>query len=83
MKEKNPGFHHFSLIDLALNDSAIISGVRAGKDANKRLSELGLTPGTKIKKLSSAPFHGPIQLEVRNTRLVIGRGLASKILLKN
>ena len=69
------------LTSLAKNQTALIVNIRAGMGATRRLTSLGLTPGTKIMKLSSAPFHGPVQLEVRNTRLVIGRGLAAKIMV--
>ena len=69
------------LTNLAKNHTASIITINAGMGATRRLTSLGLTPGTKITKLSSAPFQGPIQLLVRNTRLVIGRGLASKIMV--
>ncbi|MBN2154684.1 MAG: ferrous iron transport protein A [Candidatus Lokiarchaeota archaeon] len=69
------------LTSLAKNHTAFIVNINAGMGATRRLTSLGLTPGTKITKLSSAPFQGPIQLQVRNTRLVIGWGLAAKILV--
>jgi len=40
---------------------------------------LGLTKGTEIKLLRMAPLYGPIELYVRGTNLIIGRGMASKI----
>lgn len=47
----------------------------------KRLSDLGLTPGTKVTLVKSAPFHGPLEVSVRGSRLAIGRGMASRILV--
>jgi len=47
----------------------------------KRLSDLGLTPGTKVTVVKSAPFHGPLEVFVRGSRLAIGRGMASRILV--
>jgi Fe2+ transport system protein FeoA len=47
----------------------------------KRVSDLGLTPGTKITVVKSAPFHGPLEVSVRGSRLAIGRGMASRILV--
>jgi Fe2+ transport system protein FeoA len=47
----------------------------------KRLSDLGLTPGTKVTVIKSAPFHGPLEVSVRGSRLAIGRGMASRILV--
>jgi len=47
----------------------------------KRLSDLGLTPGTKVTVVKSAPFNGPLEVYVRGSRLAIGRGMASRILV--
>ena len=47
----------------------------------KRLSDLGLTPGTKVTVVKSAPFNGPLEVCIRGSRLAIGRGMASRILV--
>ncbi|GAI35804.1 unnamed protein product [marine sediment metagenome] len=47
----------------------------------KRLADMGLTPGTKVTVVKSAPFHGPLEVCVRGSRLAIGRGMASRILV--
>ena len=47
----------------------------------KRLEDMGLTPGTRIMVVKSAPFHGPIEIHVRGSRLAIGRGMARRILV--
>jgi DtxR family Mn-dependent transcriptional regulator len=57
----------------------IVNHVDADIKATQRLSGLGIVPGTPIRVLSEAPFHGPVQIEVRGTRLVLGQGLAQKI----
>ncbi len=59
-----------------------IINVNAGHGAKRRLANLGLVPGTVIKKKLEAPFRGPIEIFVKGTKLVIGRGLASKILVE-
>jgi Fe2+ transport system protein FeoA len=45
----------------------------------KRLMDMGLTPGTEIVVVKSAPFHGPIEIIVRGSRLALGRGMAERI----
>jgi len=70
------------LINIKSGEDAEIISILGGQMVNKRLSDLGLTPGTKIKVLRKAPFWGPIEIEVRGSKLVLGRGLASKILVK-
>ena len=48
----------------------------------KRLTDLGLTPGAEITVVKSAPFNGPLEVCVRGSRLAIGRGMASRILVE-
>jgi Fe2+ transport system protein FeoA len=48
----------------------------------KRLMDMGLTPGTKVTVVKSAPFHGPIEILVRGSRLALGRGVAERILVE-
>ena len=47
----------------------------------KRLTDLGLTPGTEVTVVKSAPFNGPLEVCVRGSRLALGRGMASRILV--
>ncbi len=55
--------------------------VNAGFHAKRRLACLGIIPGVKIVKKKAAPFRGPIEIMVKGTSLVLGRGLASKIIV--
>ncbi len=48
----------------------------------RRLEDMGITPGTRVRVVKSAPFRGPIELQVRGSRLAIGRGMARKILVR-
>jgi len=45
----------------------------------QRLMDLGLTPGTKIVVVKSAPFKGPLEVLVRGARMALGREIASRI----
>jgi ferrous iron transport protein A len=54
---------------------------RRGWGFQRRLEDMGLTPGTTIMVVKSAPFHGPIEISVRGSRLAIGRGMADRILV--
>ncbi|MEJ2250715.1 MAG: FeoA family protein [Candidatus Lokiarchaeota archaeon] len=53
--------------------------VDAGCKAKTRLANLGIIPGVKIIKRRSAPFKGPVEINVKGSNLVIGRGLAMKV----
>ena len=68
-----------SLIECPIGKELKILKVNAGHHAKGRLACLGIVPGVKIKIRKTAPFRGPIEIQVKGTSLVIGRGLASKI----
>jgi len=68
-----------NLLKLKEKQAARIVSIVGGWHAVKRLSDLGLTPNTLIKVLKKAPLFGPLEIECRGSRLVIGRGLALKI----
>jgi ferrous iron transport protein A len=71
-----------TLIDIDDGQSAIIVAVNGGRMLTKRLADLGLTSGTEIKVLRKTLFSGPVQIEVSGSRLVLGRGLSSKIIVE-
>src|SRR4030042_2259018 len=59
-----------------------IAFIRGGHKALQRLSDMGLTPGTEITVVKSAPFHGPTEIFVRGSRLAIGRGMTETIFVE-
>lgn len=71
-----------NLMSLKKNQSATIISVDSGWQSAKRLADLGLIPNTPIKILEKTMFFGPIEVEVRGCKLALGRGVASKILVK-
>ena len=48
----------------------------------KRLSDMGLTPGTRVRVVKTAPLHGPVEILVRDSRLALGRGMAERVLVE-
>jgi DtxR family Mn-dependent transcriptional regulator len=58
-----------------------ISFIRGGYKVLQRLSDMGLTPGTEVTVVKSAPFHGPIEILVRGSRLALGRGVSETIFI--
>jgi len=54
--------------------------IRAGRGLTRRLLAMGIAPGMKVKVLkSSGP--GPILVEVGQTRIALGRGVAMKVIV--
>jgi len=53
-----------------------------GRGMQCRLSQLGFLPGNKIRVVRSAPFHGPLLIEVEGREIVLSRGIARHILVE-
>lgn len=55
--------------------------VRAGRGLARRLAEMGFLPGDELEVVSNgAP--GPLVVLVKGSRLVLGRGMAERILVR-
>lgn len=70
---------------LPLNETAAgqrvrVSQICAGQRVTARLCALGLTPGTPVDVVSVGG--GPMILQVLGSRLVLGRGMANKVLVR-
>ncbi len=67
------------LTECEKGEEVIVLSVDTGFQQKRRLANLGMIPGAKIKKKKEAPFKGPLEVIVKGSSLVIGRGIASKI----
>jgi Fe2+ transport system protein FeoA len=68
-----------TLADLNQDEKVKVAFVIGGRGLVTRLTEMGLTPGTELTVLRSAPFMGPIEISLRGVSLALGRGVASKV----
>ena len=66
------------LDSVALGDYKVISFV-GGQRFKKKLSDMGIYPGSIIKVISSVTFGGPVRVLVKGSQYAMGRGMASKI----
>jgi Fe2+ transport system protein FeoA len=71
-----------TLADLRQGETAIVAFALGGYGLVRRLAEMGLTPGTEVTVVRSAPLRGPVEVKVRGVSLALGRGVASKIIVK-
>lgn len=71
-----------NLSQLEEGQSGIIISIFGGGGASKRLADLGLVKGKKVKVIRKALFRGPVQIEVSGSRLILGRGLTAKIMVE-
>lgn len=70
------------LISLKPGEKGTVAFAFGGRGLVRRLTEMGLTPGTEVKIVRSVPFHGPLEIEVRGSSLALGYGVASKVFVK-
>ena len=68
-----------SLSSCMRGECVAIAEILGGRGLKQRLLALGLLPGTEVTLLSSG---GPVTLEVRGSRLALGRNEAAKIIVR-
>ena len=56
--------------------------IQGGRGMVGRLEVLGIRIGRDLKKVSSQFMRGPVVLEVGNTQVAVGFGMAGKILVE-
>jgi len=71
-----------TLARMRAGQSGIVVQLQGGHGLVDRLSALGVIPGKRITKISSTLMRGPVTVEIDRTRLAIGFGMASKILVQ-
>lgn len=64
---------------LAPGGTAIIRGLEGEPPSVRRLMDLGLVPGTRIRVVRSAPLGDPLELIVRGTHLSLRRSEAGRV----
>lgn len=55
--------------------------VNAGHGLQTRLASMGLYPGVEMEVISNTP-HGPFIVDVNGSRLILGKGMAHKIVVQ-
>ena len=86
MGRRNSKKHEVALTTLKKGETGTVSSIKSehgrGRIFEKRLIDMGLTPGTPVRVVKSVPFHGPIEIHVRGSRLALGRGMAERIFVE-
>ncbi len=69
------------LISVKSGETVQVASIDAGKNMNGRLAAMGLLPNTALKVVSNG-HPGPFVIIVRNTRMMLGKGMAQKIMVR-
>ena len=69
-----------SLAAIGPGKQARVVAVTAGHNLAQRLADMGLTPGT-VLRVVNRQGSGPILVELRGTKIVLGSGISQKIIV--
>ena len=59
-----------------------VAGINAGRQAQSRLASMGILPGEVIR-IVRRENGGPLLLEVKGTRVALGRGVSLKVTVQD
>ena len=68
-----------NLIQVKKGKSRQVVKIEGGKHFQEKAESLGLRVGVSITKISAQVLNGPITLQVGNSKVALGHGMAKKI----
>jgi ferrous iron transport protein A len=68
-----------SLDRLSPGKHGIVRGIEGDAPSVRRLMDLGLVPGTRVRMVRAAPLGDPLELLVRGTHLSLRRSEAGRV----
>ena len=71
-------YNTITLNNLAPGEMGVIRELAGGWGFMSRLATLGFTPGAKLTMVQNFG-HGPLIVNIRSTRIALGRGEAAKV----
>jgi len=71
-----------TLRQMPSGQSGKVVQVQGGPGLVNRLNALGIRPGKRLTKVSSMLMRGPVTIQMSNTQVAIGFGMASKIIVE-
>ena len=71
-----------SLVSLQVGRKAKVKRIVGGLGFQRKMALLNLRIGKVVRKITQQPFMGPVVIEIDNTRVTIGRGMANRIIVE-
>ncbi len=71
-----------SLTDLSKDTRAEVIELKGGWGMQRHLCSLGIREGKILRKITTQPMGGPIMVETEGIRIAVGRGMASRIMVR-
>ncbi|MBL7075825.1 ferrous iron transport protein A [candidate division KSB1 bacterium] len=69
------------LTQLRQGETGTIVNIQGGHGLRRRLESLGVRPGVMIMKVSAQFMRGPVTIQVGNSQVALGFGMARKIMV--
>ncbi|MDC7226102.1 MAG: FeoA family protein [Spirochaetales bacterium] len=70
-----------SLSELEQGKKAVVASILGGRNLRQRLVNMGMLPGSEVTVVRSSKM-GPMVLNVQGAQVMIGRGMAKQIYVK-
>jgi len=71
-----------NLVQMRSGEEGIVVAIHGGFGSRRRAESLGIRVGVSIKKISAQFMRGPIIVQVGNTTIALGFGIAQKIVVR-
>ncbi len=69
------------LTGINAGENVVLIDIEGGRGIKSKLYSMGLVPGAKLTVLNQN-VAGPIMIDLKNSRLALGRGIAQKIIVE-
>ncbi len=80
MKSETMGKNVLSLIQANEGEEYCVTNIAGGSGAHSRLMSLGILRGQNLKLMKRGES-GPLMIFVKGTKIALGRGISSKIMV--
>ena len=74
-------FEGKSLSEIESGRKVKVIGIKAGREAKRKLRDLGIFENVEMEVIKN-DFLGPLKIKIHQKEILVGRGLASKVIVK-
>lgn len=71
-----------NLTQMRSGEEGTIVAIQGGYGFRRQIESLGIRVGSKIRKISSQFMRGPVTVQIGNTQVALGFGMARKIIVE-
>ncbi len=71
-----------SLLQVKSGELVRIKRLEGGAEFRRKLASLNIRVGKRVRKITRQPLRGPVVIEIDNTQIAIGMGMATRIFVE-